>query len=103
MLKYVVIAAILLITSVGNTGPFLVCDPPTDNPEYAKIFEDGTEIKGNLSLEADKSIKYDLLGVLPGEHTYTAKYCNIRGCSDASNPYVYPSVPAAPQGLGGIQ
>jgi hypothetical protein len=41
-------------------------------------------------------LKYDLNGTTPGMYEYTAKACNIWGCSGTANPTMSPGAASAP-------
>ena len=61
MLKYVVLI-LIIVTSVNAAD--LVCDVPTDNPTYAKIFQDDVEIEDELEIEdmeVDEDTEIDIV------------------------------------------
>jgi hypothetical protein len=84
-------------------GPFLVCDPPAidQDVEYYQIYQHGTLIADQIDPESDGSVRYDMEGMTPGSYKFTAKACNIWGCSADSNPYISPGVAIPPSGLRG--
>lgn len=78
---------------------FLICDPPIENNiTYYQIYQDNKMIENYILPEPDGSFKYQL-DVDELSHTYTAKACNERGCSDTSNPYILPTSTKSPVGI----
>jgi len=101
-MKTITILILLLSASVTFAGPFLVCDPNSDTDTY-EVYKDGVLLAANIPAQSDGSLKYDLVSVSPGQYTWTAKACNIWGCSDQSNPYTSPQATPKPSNLRAVK
>jgi hypothetical protein len=82
-------------------GPFLVCDPPAADEQitHYEIYQDGVLIAATNDMELDGSVNYDLVGKAAGQYEFTAKACNVWGCSDLSNPTQSPLAASAPKNM----
>ena len=91
----------LLMTGLASANPFLVCDPPPPDQqvENYEIFQDGVLV-ASPPAQPDGSLKYDIVGITPGQYTFTAKAVNAWGVSGLSNPYVSPAPAGNPLGVG---
>lgn len=89
---------ILLIPTLAMAD-FLVCDVPSADQmvTHYKVIDNGIELTDNQPAETDGSLKYDLGEIDATLHNYEAIACNMRGCSEASDPFVLPSVAGVPQ------
>jgi len=98
----ILILSFLLSAGTAIAGPFLVCDPNADTDTY-EVYIDGVLAKADIQAQADGSLKFDLAGIVPGQYTWTAKACNIWGCSDQSNPYTSPQATPKPSNLRAVK
>jgi hypothetical protein len=78
-------------------SPFLVCDDPAPEEQVTsyEVFQDGVSLGVTPA-----PLHFDLVGLGPGEYTFTATATNIWGESLPSNPYISPSAVGVPDGLG---
>ena len=92
---------LLLLPSIVSAAPFLICDPQAGVETY-QVYQDGAEIAADVPAEADGSLRYDLVGVVPGVYEFTAKSCNVWGCSALSpDPFTSPGAAQPPIGIRG--
>jgi hypothetical protein len=88
----------LSFASPVSAAPFLVCDPQAGVDEYI-VEMNGVELPGVVSAEADGSIRYDLSGIVDGEHSVRLMAVNIWGPSGYSDPFVFTkALPGRPVG-----
>ena len=88
-ISFLAIVSMMFFCNLAIASPFLICDPQ-DGVETYTIYQDGAELAQNIIPEEDGSFKYDLSGMAPGAYEFTAKACNVWGCSNASVPFVSP-------------
>ena len=115
----VVLSAIFMVAGAAYAAPFLVCDPPstTDRSSQGftyKIFGipnvDGSSPTEGIDVVpedvgAEYGFKYDIGYLISGtEFTVTVKACNIYGCSDPSDEFVFtPGLPGKPSNIRFVQ
>ena len=80
--------ALLLLPSIAFAGPFLTCDAPPANQQvvYYEIYIDNILYASPVG----EVLNYDLAGLTPDQYEFTAKACNIWGCSELSDPILSP-------------
>ena len=93
---------IFLLASSVSASPFLICDPQAGVETY-EVYRDGVLVAADIPAQPDGSIRYDLAAETPGQYAYTAKACNMWGCSSLSDPFQSPAVVSAPSGLGMVK
>ena len=93
-----ILAMILLLPALAMAD-FLVCDiPPAESMvTHYKVYDNEIELSDNQPAEADGSLRYDLGEIDAALHSYNAIACNMRGCSEKSDPFVLPSAAGKPQ------
>ena len=86
---------------IANAGPFLVCDAPNPAEQVVsyEVYQDGALMAATNDMDADGSLRFDLAGTPPGQYEFTAKACNVWGCSDLSNPTQSPPNASVPSGV----
>ena len=96
-----IIIAFLLITGFAYAEPFIVCDPPLPEQQVDsyEIYQDGVLV-ATVPAETDGSLRYDVVGITPGQYTFTARAANVWGVSGLSNPYESPAPAGNPFGVG---
>ena len=85
---------LVLLPSLAFGAPFLVCDAPPAEQQITgyEIYVDGVWFASPVG----EVLNYDLVGMEPGQYTFTAKACNIWGCSAESDPILSPMSPTTP-------
>jgi hypothetical protein len=99
MKRLIIAIAILAIGASIACADWLVCNAPPSEQRvtHYKVYDNGAMLTDNSPAYTDGSLRHDL-GVIDDDlHIYTAEACNIRGCSAASDPFVFPSVAGQPQ------
>ena len=88
--------AMVLVVSSAWAAPFLACD----DADIANVDSYIIEVDG-VEYEAAFPMKYDLAGIVDGDHIIRAKAVNLWGQSDWSDPFEFSSGAAAtPVGFG---
>lgn len=95
--------AILLFASWANASPFLVSDPPTESgitqsqTEYNGQWETPVDVPGCTDKQPgciwtdsdnkEHFILRDLAGIIDGSHTVRARFINVWGEGETSDPF----------------
>lgn len=108
---------LILWAGIASAAPFLVADtPPAEEQITRYSFKAEEMVKDpvtgiwsttgifiidilNHPAQLNGSLSYDLKDIPPGKYEWTAKACNIWGCSDPSNPYISPEDVGKPMNL----
>jgi len=96
------IILVLLFVTAAYAEPFLVCDVPPVDQQILRLdsYQDGVLINSVTPpwvIHPNGSVVlFDLVGVTPGQYSFTATAINAWGASSLSNPFVSPTSAAPP-------
>lgn len=98
-IAFVFAVLMVLIPVYALSAPFLICDPQA-SAEWYVLEMDGIELPGVYDAEPDGSLKYDLAGIVVGQHSVRALAGNMWGQSVYSDPFDFSKeLPVVPGNL----